>query len=382
MNNFSFKRPHLAIAYCDSLAGKGIANATSGLFLAGPRRVGKSTFLTEELIPEAEHRHWISVYVDLWADKGVDPARLMTESIKTTIVTHQNKVAKLTKNINLTKITVMGFELDLSRSGLPENMTLVDALRILSEMTGKPVLLLIDEAQHTLMTKDGLNAMFAIKSARDQINMLSKAPSLMLVFVGSNRDKLAHLVLKKDQPFFGSDITSFPLLGREYTDAFTKWANKSLTPNNQFTEESMWEAFTLVGHRPEILRQMAGRTAISGSASCFSKLLEEDISIWHSRIWEEFESDFHALTPLQQAILEILISEGHSWSPFSEDTISRYREMTGQQEISAAMVQTAIQYLRDRGFIWQSGRGAYVLEDESFAEWFRHWRVKKRVGIC
>ena len=73
----------------------------------------------------------------------------------------------------------------------------------------------------------------------------------------------------------------------------------------------------------------------------------------------------------------MLINEGRSWSPFSEDAMNKYREMTGQQNISTATVQTDIQTLRDRGFIWQSGRGAYVLEDESFAEWFWHWRAKK-----
>ncbi len=56
-DKLTFKRKSLAGAFCDNLAGKGIADATSGLFLAWPRRVGKSTFLIEDLIPEAEHRN-------------------------------------------------------------------------------------------------------------------------------------------------------------------------------------------------------------------------------------------------------------------------------------------------------------------------------------
>lgn len=372
MDNFSFKRPHLALAYCDSLEGKGIANAASGLFLAGPRRVGKSTFLQENLIPEAQRRKWATVYVDLWSNKNVNPAYLITEAIKAAIAEQEGKIAKLVKTVKLKKIQFMGtFVLDFTKPGLPENMTLADALRVLSEMTGKPVLLVIDEAQHALTTDEGLNSMFAIKSARDQLNTHNKT-TLMLVFTGSNRDKLAHLALKKDQPFFGSDITSFPLLGRDYSDAFTVWVNKSLILSNQFTKDSMWQAFNLVGHRPEILRQIVGRIAISGKASCFAELLEEDALIWHSRIWEEFESDFNTLTLLQQAILEELINKGRACSPFSEDSLSRYKKMIDQQEISTSSVQTAIQFLRERGFIWQSSRGMYSLEDESFAEWFKH----------
>lgn len=372
LDNFSFKRPHLAVAYCDSLEGKGIANAASGLFLAGPRRVGKSTFLQEDLIPAAQKRRWVTVYVDLWSNKNVNPADLIVETIKTTIAAQEGKVAKLVKTVKLKKIQVMGtFVLDFSKPGLPENMTLTDALRLLNEMTNKPVLLVIDEAQHALTTNEGLNTMFAIKSARDQLNTSSKT-TLMLAFTGSNRDKLAHLVLKKDQPFFGSDITSFPLLGRDYSDAFALWVNKSLVSTNQFTKDSMWQAFKLVGHRPEILRHIVGRIAISGKASCFAELLAEDALIWHSRIWEEFENDFNTLTPLQQVILEELINKGHACSPFSEDSMNHYKKMLAQQDISTSSVQTAIQILRERGFIWQSSRGIYTLEDESFAEWFKH----------
>ena len=44
LDDLTFKRANLAKAYCDSLQGKGIANATSGLFLAGPAVWGKAPF--------------------------------------------------------------------------------------------------------------------------------------------------------------------------------------------------------------------------------------------------------------------------------------------------------------------------------------------------
>lgn len=375
MRYFSFKRPDLASAYSESLEGKGIINARSGLFLAGPRRVGKSTFLKDDLIPDALKRDWVTVYVDLWANKNANPANLIAEAIKTTIAVYKGKLTKLAKAVNLDKINIMGtFVLDFSKPGLPENVTLTDALRMLSQLCEKPIILIIDEAQHALTTEDGLNAMFSIKSARDQLNTNIENTTLMLVFTGSNRDKLANLVLKKDQPFFGSDVTTFPLLNKEYTDSFTEWVNKSLAPGNQFTKDSMWQAFKLVGHRPEILRHLAGRIALGGDASHFAELLKKDALIWQSRIWDEFENDFNALTPLQQIILNVLINKGSHWLPFSEESMNHYKHMSGQAEISSATVQTAIQSLRERGFIWQAGRGAYALEDESFAEWFKQGR--------
>ncbi len=372
LESLAFKRKHLAKAYCDSLEGQGIANATSGLFLAGPRRVGKSTFLIEDLIPEAQSRNWLTIYVDLWANKFTDPALLITEAIKTSITTHRGKLGKLAQSIKFKKINILGaFELDFSKPGIPENITLSHLLGHLIQLTGKQVLLVIDEAQHALMTKDGINTMFSIKSARDQINTSHRAPDLMLTFTGSNRDKLAQLVIKKDQPFFGSDITAFPLLGRDYTDFFTKIINKGLASNNKFSEDSMWEAFQLIGHRPEILRQIVGRTAISSEASSFSNLLKQDASIWHGQIWDEFESDFGALAPLHRTILTQLIEQGRAWTPFSEESMQYYKDTLKQPNLTVSTVQTAIQALREKGFIWQSSRGSYALEDDGFAQWFK-----------
>ncbi len=373
MQDLAFKRTNLAQAYCDSLAGKGIANATSGLFLAGPRRVGKSTFLIEDLTPEAQKRHWVTVYVDLWANKLADPALLIAESVKTSIAAQKGKLGKFVHQAKLQKISIFKtVELDFSKPGLPDNITLSDLLIDLVRLSEKPVLLIIDEAQHALTTQQGINAMFAIKSARDQINCANKSPQLMLVLTGSNRDKLAQLVIKKDQPFFGSDVTAFPLLGRDYTDFFTDKVNESLASDNQFSKDSMWEVFQLIGHRPEILRQLAGQAAINCDAKTFSEMLEQDASIWHSQIWENFENDFNALSPLQRAILSLLIEQGKAWSPFSEDSIMCYKKLINQPTLSVSSVQTAIQSLREQGFIWQSSRGAYALEDESFTEWFKH----------
>ncbi len=128
----------------------------------------------------------------------------------------------------------------------------------------------------------------------------------------------------------------------------------------------MWEAFQLIGHRPEILRQIVGRTAINCDAHSFSDLLKKDAFIWHSHVWDEFENDFNALPLyLHQLILKLLIQHGRAWSPFAEESMEYYKKITKQPTLSVSTVQTAIQSLRDQGFIWQSSRGNYALEDES-----------------
>jgi hypothetical protein len=376
--NLSFRRPQLAKAYCDSLEGKGITSARSGLFLAGPRRVGKSTFLKEDLIPEALNRNWLPVYVDLWEDKSADPLLLLSKAIQFSVGSLKGKWSAWADKIHLQKVNLLGsVELDFPEGKLSESLTLLDLFSRLIQIAKRPLLVIIDEAQHAMSTKEGLNMMFSIKSVRDQLNMSHGTPQLMLVFTGSNRDKLSQLVVKKDQPFFGSEVTGFPLLGREYTDFFTEQINKALSQDNQFSPESVWEAFQLTGHRPEILSQMVGKVALQGEGEAFSDLLKKNAFVWHARIWEVFEDDYQALPPLQRAVLFALVEEGRGWAPFSDSSMESYRKFMNKSDISHSSIQAAIQSLREKGFLWQSGRGQYALEDDAFLEWFRHTYLQK-----
>jgi hypothetical protein len=45
----------------------------SGLFLSGVRRIGKTTFLKQDLILALETDGVIVIYVDLWSDTSVSP---------------------------------------------------------------------------------------------------------------------------------------------------------------------------------------------------------------------------------------------------------------------------------------------------------------------
>ncbi len=54
----------------------------SGLFLSGPRRVGKTTFLARDLIPALENRGAVVIYVDLWSQPQTNPADLVHNAIR------------------------------------------------------------------------------------------------------------------------------------------------------------------------------------------------------------------------------------------------------------------------------------------------------------
>ncbi len=67
----------------------------------------------------------------------------------------------------------------------PDGVPVPSALAAMQHAAGKPICLIIDEAQHALTSETGLNTMAALKSARDQMNKPG-APTLLLVMSGSD----------------------------------------------------------------------------------------------------------------------------------------------------------------------------------------------------
>jgi hypothetical protein len=167
---------------------------------------------------------------------------------------------------------------------IPESVTLTNALERLNVLSGKPIVLIIDEAQHALESSTGINSMFGLKAARDYLNRSDESPKLMLVFSGSNQEKLAHL-LKHDQPFYGASVTPFPLLGIDFINEFTSSVNTYLADNNQLSSDAVLEAFKLVGHRPEMLRTILGQVAIDGESKNLRTMLKDKTSEFHRQVW-------------------------------------------------------------------------------------------------
>ncbi len=372
VKTFTFHRPVLADSYCDSLEGQGLADSRSGLFLAAPRRTGKSTFLREDLLPAMQRRGWISIYVDLWADKSKDPAGLVTSAVKTKIGGFAGVIAKMAKATGLEKVNVFGaLSLNLASLELPPGLTLTDALEALVEAGSAPVAIIIDEAQHALSTQAGVDAMFALKAARDHLNQGHGQQRLFIVLTGSNRDKLAHLVLKRTQPFFGSQVTRFPLLGKDFTDAYTDFVNPQLAVGNQFSHDDLFEAFKLVGHRPEMLRSIVGEIALNAGAEHLGEELKTGAEEIKARMWGAMESEFAELPDTQRAVLEVMIAQGKNYVPFSEASMRAYASLLQQEKVSTPSIQAALDALREKGLVWRAAYGDYALEDESLASWYK-----------
>lgn len=373
-----FRRTALAETLVRDLAGESLVDYSSGMFLAAPRRTGKSTFLNNDLVPACVQRSWLPVYVDLWSDRDTDPAELISGAIGTALAGFEGTLAKTAKKAGIDKINLLRtLSWDFTRPQLPAGTTLAQALAVLHQVAGQMVILIIDEAQHALNSAGGLNAMFALKAARDQLNRGDRPDGLRLVFTGSSRDKLANLVLKSKQPFYGASITPFPLLGRDFVEFITQVWNSRLADSNQFKADDLEDAFERVGRRPEMLGKLLAEVSVGlGAAGNLGALLRTGALNHQAGVWSDYESAWNDLSPLQQAVLAVMAGRalsGQPFTPFSEQTLADVNRTLERQQAepnaSTPNVQKALDALREKELVWKANRGEYALEDASMAEW-------------
>ena len=297
----AFHRNALAQEMVNALQGLSLlGDAHNGLFLAAPRRTGKSTFLQGDLKPALQAAGVVVVYVDLWADARRDPGVLIADAIARALEPQLGVVARTARRAGLDKVKVGGLEVDTSKIGRVDGLTLTEALRLLHENAAQPVALIIDEAQHALTSEAGEAAMTALKSARDQLNQPGRI-NLMLVMSGSDRDKLLRLVNTAGAPFYGSQIQRMPPLGPDFiahVAGLIEAQRPSLAPVDQAL---LLQAFEVFGHRPQFFMAALGQvlSPLAAVEGRFEPALMDAAQDRQSQDEAQMESDYLGLKPTE-----------------------------------------------------------------------------------
>ncbi|MGE4241594.1 AAA family ATPase [Ramlibacter sp.] len=370
----SFPRTALAEQLVQALQGRAfLGDVHNGLFLAAPRRTGKSTFLRSDLQPTLESAGVTVVYVDLWADPRRDPGALIAEAIGGSLDLHLGAVARAARRTGLKSVKLAGtVEIDTSRIGHVDGLTLVDALRALHERAGKPVALIVDEAQHALTSEAGEAAMTALKSARDQLNKPGQI-NLMLVMSGSDRDKLLRLVVSASAPFYGSQIQPLPPLDADFIAHVADLVEAQRPDLRPVDRPALNSAFAVFNHRPQFF--MAGLGAVLSPLAALTGRFEPALlEAAQDRLREDesqMESEFLGLKPTEQAVLWRMLEQGPRFRPYDSEALRFYRDKTGHP-VNATQAQRALESLRQRmpALVWKSARGEYSVEDAAMYRWY------------
>ncbi|MDT6962007.1 ATP-binding protein [Cupriavidus sp. SZY C1] len=372
-----YRRPDLAADLATQLQGRAMfGDAQNGLFLAAPRRTGKSMFLQHDLRPALEDNHVLVIYVDLWSNQRRDPGELIAEGIALALADHQGVVARAARKARLESVTIAGtLKIDTSKIGRPDGATLPQALQALHRAAGKPVALLIDEAQHALTSEWGEAAMAALKSARDQMNTPDNV-TLMLVMSGSDRDKLLRLVNSAAAPFYGSSIHQMPTLGKRYVDYVADLIGTQRPDLMPVDHAALFQAFELFGQRPQFFHAAIGEALNpleAGDGERFEQRVLAAARRRQAQDTAQMQSDFLGLKPLEQAVLWRMLAAGRAFRPYDAESLAFYRERCPELTVSPQKVQAALDSLRDRtpALVWKSARGEYSVQDSAMHEWYQ-----------
>ncbi|MDD2742935.1 MAG: AAA family ATPase [Rhodocyclaceae bacterium] len=368
-----YPRTSLAEELVAALNGKTVfSDAPNGLFLAAPRRTGKSTFLQQDLKPALEAQGAIVVYVDLWSDQRRDPGSLVAEAIGRALQPHLGVVAKAAKASGLESVNVGGLKIDTSKIGKLDGATLPDALRALHEAAKAPVALIIDEAQHALTSEAGETSMAALKSARDQLNRPGTI-NLMLLMSGSDRDKLLRLVNTNGAPIYGSQIQRMPELGADFIAHLALLIERQRPELKPVDTETLFAAFQGFGHRPQFFMEALGQalSPLSGLPGRFEPAVLQAAQQRQADEESQMESEYLGLKAVEQAVLWRLLELGQRFRPYDGDALRFYKEKTGTA-VNPQKAQNALESLRQRtpALVWKSARGEYAVDDAAMHRWY------------
>jgi hypothetical protein len=350
------------------------SSATSGVFLSAPRRTGKSTFLREDLRPALEATGAFVLYVDLWSDKQADPGDLIVGAVRTALSKFDGVLRRLARKTGLRDVSAGPATFSLEAIGIGSQLSMSEALAELSDELKQPIVLIIDEAQHAIVSEKGYDALFALKAARDELNSSSHF-GLRVVATGSNRDKLAMLRNSKDQAFFGAPLVEFPLLGMDFVSWFCDRTNlgAALDP------EMVWTLFQQASFRPEMLGAAADqlRFVFGIEPDQVNRRFSDEVESQIAEAEAQSLRVINSLTPLQSAVLRVLADRQENYAPFNAETMRAYQSVLTaispdeQLTPDTSNVQQALTALQDKTLVWKERRGVYALEDSATADVLR-----------
>lgn len=346
-----------------------VVNPGSGVFLSAQRRTGKSTFLRKDLIPELAHRKIPVIYVDLWANRETDPAHLVYEAIRAELANQEKPLARFVRKTGLRKVSIGGtFSFDIEQVG--HAITLAAALEeLVDRHPANRVVVIIDEAQHALASDAGQAAMFALKAARDALNIGQDLPRLLLLCTGSSRSKLGALTTGKGSPFFGARLRDFPVIDKGFTDALTVRLKSRQSSLSDLREETVFRVFQLLGNRPEeMIATLADAAFQRNDDSDINALLFDMAHARLDEFFQELDQQFSALNPLQQVVLRRIVEVGDAFSAYDAETLSHYGQTLGA-DVTVAAVQNALDVLVGREIVWRPKRGGYFVDDPLWNDW-------------
>lgn len=358
-----FRRPELAERIMSLL----MEGAGDPLALVGERRIGKTSHLLFELIPLAEKRGFVPVYIDVYQHRAKPLAAInyaLQEALDDVEVPHSATGRRLKTTVKRIGVGAASLELgdEPSRKRPDDPFLLVDwLLKVLVRAARRPALVLFDEVQELATAADGENVVSAIRSA-----ITKSKNNVRVVFTGSSQEKLLDLFSRSRAALYeGASTLAFPHLGEDFIAYLAQRSRERF--KKRIAVNELAEAFERLHHQPRALIDLVLLFS-SSEGDSLRAVLDERVEA--QLTGAQYGTLWSSMKPLQQRIC-LRIARGEDVT--SVEARREYALGSNKSEIPPGTVSDALRAMVGSHVLTKSpgGRGRYQVDDPWFAEWLR-----------
>ena len=359
-----YPRPQLADDYL-RLFQLGLVSAR-GVF--AKRRMGKSEFLEQDLIPAAQAKDYLTAYVNLWDARAQPTAALVAvlgravapKGLVKLLAQLKTPVKKVKASAKFPGLADAGIEAELADKDAVLGPALSELLRGFNQPR-KKLLLVLDEAQ-VLVEPAHTELAHSLRAGLD-----SRKANIKVVFAGSSEPTLRRMFGEQRQPFYNwAALEPFELLGEAFVLALV--ARVNAISRHPLAKKDALAAFEALQRTPEFFRRYLTRFLTHFEHGSQGAL---DDTLAHVFADANFINVWKALLPADQEVLKLLahgVSDLHA-----ESTRLRLGQALGLQ--SAVTKNTPAQSLRRLlagELVGKTSYASYQVQDDAFATWLRN----------
>lgn len=363
-DDLHINRPALAEGYLAMLNGQ----PGRPIALFAPRRIGKTYFLKNDLTPIAIRSGFLTVYADLWLNRGspLDAINYALEEALDDIHVPSGAVGKIAKT-PIKSIGGIQFGDEPQRRALPDKPELrFDALITrLAKISGKRILLMLDEIQALAESSNDTSVIATIRAV-----LSNRQTEVYAVFTGSSQGALSLMMSTVGAPMYQfAQLLDFPYLDDEYLKLLINHFQR-IHPKKTIDLKDVRKAFQYIGYKPalikDILKEMSAEGIVDINLALQKFMLDEkQVTGW--------QANFEAQPILEQNLLVVI---AHGLPPMAKNTLIMLTKLSGESP-TISKVRVALERLKKAGILSKLA-GTYIIEDKLFSDYIARMNMLKQ----
>ena len=364
-----YPRPELAAKYLQVFD----VGLTSARALFAKRRMGKSEFLEQDLIPAARDAGYLTVYLNLW-DARSQPAPAFLAALSRALrPTGLGKLAKTLKrplksikaSAKLAGMAEGSLEAELGGTEAAATPKLTELIRSFDKPKRR-MLLVLDEAQ-VLAESAHTDLAHSLRASLD-----GRKQNIKVIFAGSSEATLRRMFGRSTEPFYNwAPLEPFNLLGEEFVRAMVTKVNR--LSRYPLAQKDALAAFEALKRTPEFFRRYLSRYLAYADLGSKAALLDTEAHVFSDA---NFVSTWHRLLPADRELLRLIVSGVTDL--FSESSRGRLGAALGLSEaVTKNVPQQALRRLQDADLVLRMDYGDYRVQDDALAEWLRNQELEE-----